>query len=121
MKFLKIKISRTTACVLAVVIFFSIFELQLFRWQVIDGTKFEAEAMSHRTDAVEIDAARGEILDKDGNVLVGNRVTYQVVYNALYMQGQTLRQSFRRPSPESVRHKIHRVGNFAAQSDNCPY
>lgn len=86
MKFpIPIKIGRTTACVLVVAVFFSIFELQLFNWQIINGEAFEQEALSHRTDAVEINAARGEILDRDGNVLAGNKIVYEVIYNALYM------------------------------------
>ncbi|WP_322174285.1 penicillin-binding transpeptidase domain-containing protein [Acutalibacter caecimuris] len=85
MKLPSIKIGRTTACVLVVVIFFTIFELQLFNWQILHGETFEQEAMSHRTDAVEISAARGEIWDRDGNVLAGNKIVYEVIYNALYM------------------------------------
>lgn len=80
-----IKFGRTAACILVVAVFFSIFEFQLFNWQVINGDKFEQEALSHRTDAVEIQAARGEILDRNGNVLAGNHIVYQVIYNALYM------------------------------------
>lgn len=76
---------RTTACILFVCIFFAVYELQLFNWQIINGETFEQEAMSNRIDAVEVSAARGEILDKDGEVLAGNHIVYEVIYNALYM------------------------------------
>ncbi len=85
MKLPHIKIGRTTSCILVVVLCFALFECQLFNWQIINGEAFEQEAMAHRTDAVEINAARGEIWDRDGNVLAGNRVVYEIIYNALYM------------------------------------
>ncbi len=86
MKLPHIKLGRTTACILVVAVFFTTFELQLFNWQILNGESFEREALAHRTDAVEIEAARGEIWDRDGNVLAGNKVVYQVIYNALYME-----------------------------------
>lgn len=85
MKLPRIRIGRTGACVLFVCVFFFIYVLQLANWQLINGQVYQQEAMSNRTDAVEISAARGEILDKDGNVLAGNHTVYEVIYNALYM------------------------------------
>lgn len=85
MKFPHLKLGRTAACILFVAVFFVIYEVQLFNWQIINGETFEQEAMSNRMDAVEISAARGEIWDRDGNVLAGNHTVYEVIYNALYM------------------------------------
>lgn len=85
MKLPGIRLGRTGACVLFVCIFFFIYVLQLVNWQLINGSLYQQEAMSNRTDAVEISAARGEILDRDGNVLAGNHTVYEVIYNALYM------------------------------------
>lgn len=85
MKLPNIRIGRTGFCILFVCIFFFIYVLQLANWQLINGSFYLQEAMSNRTDAVEISAARGEILDKDGNVLAGNHTVYEVIYNALYM------------------------------------
>lgn len=85
MKFPHIHVSRRAACILFVSVFFCAFELQLFNWQILQGDTFEQEALSHRTDAVEVNAARGEILDRKGNVLAGNHIVYEVIYNALYM------------------------------------
>ncbi len=79
------KLGRSTACVLVVVVFFAAYTLQLFNWQIINGEAYEQEALSHRTDVVEIEAARGEILDREGNVLAGNHIVYEVIYNALYL------------------------------------
>ena len=85
MKFPHIHLGRRAACILVVAAFFCVFELQLFNWQILQGDTFEQEALSHRTDAVEINAARGEILDRRGKILAGNHIVYEVVYNALYM------------------------------------
>ena len=85
MKLPRIRIGRTGACILFVSVFFFIYVLQLANWQLINGSLYLQEAMSNRTDAVEISAARGEILDRDGNVLAGNHTVYEVIYNALYL------------------------------------
>ena len=85
MKLPHIHIGRAAASILFVSAFFILYEIQLFNWQIINGERFEEEALSNRTDAVEISAARGEIWDRDGNVLAGNHTVYEVVYNALYM------------------------------------
>lgn len=85
MKLPGFRIGRTGACILFVCTFFFIYVLQLVNWQLINGDTYQQEAMSNRTDAVEISAARGEILDREGNVLAGNHTVYEVIYNALYM------------------------------------
>ncbi len=85
MKLPRLRIGRTGACILFVCIFFLIYVLQLANWQLINGSFYQQEAMSNRTDAIEISAARGEILDRDGNILAGNHTVYEVIYNALYM------------------------------------
>jgi len=85
MKLPNFRIGRTGACILFVCIFFFIYVLQLVNWQLINGDTYQQEAVSNRTDAVEISAARGEILDREGNVLAGNHTVYEVIYNALYM------------------------------------
>lgn len=85
MKLPKIRIGRTGACILFVCIFFFVYVLQLVNWQLINGSVYQQEAMSNRTDAVEISAARGEMLDRNGEVLAGNHTVYEVIYNALYL------------------------------------
>ena len=79
------KIGRSAACILLVLAVFAVYELRLFQWQVLRGDEFEQISLSNRTDTIEIEAARGEILDRDGNVLAGNRSSYNIVYDALDM------------------------------------
>ena len=76
---------RYAACILLVVVFFLLYELRLFQWQVLEGEHFAELARSDRTDVIELDPARGQILDRNGKVLAGNRTTYDVVYDALKM------------------------------------
>ena len=79
------KIGRSAACILLVLAVFAIYELRLVQWQLIDGEKYEEISLSNRTDSIQIEAARGEILDRNGNVLAGNRSSYNIVYDALEM------------------------------------
>ena len=79
------KIGRSAACILLVLAVFVVYELRLVQWQLVEGDKYEQLSLSSRTDTIEIEAARGEILDRDGNVLAGNRSSYNIVYDALDM------------------------------------
>lgn len=79
------KIGRSAACILLVLAVFVVYELRLVQWQLVEGDKYEQLSLSSRTDTIEIEAARGEILDRDGTVLAGNRSSYNIVYDALDM------------------------------------
>ena len=79
------KIGRSAVCILLVLAVFVVYELRLVQWQLVEGDKYEQLSLSSRTDTIEIEAARGEILDRDGNVLAGNRSSYNIVYDALDM------------------------------------
>ena len=79
------KIGRSAACILLVLAVFVVYELRLVQWQVFQGDEFEQLSLSNRTDTIQIDAARGEILDRNGTVLAGNRTSYNIVYDALDM------------------------------------
>lgn len=79
------KYGRPVFCVLLLAAFFLLYEGRLFQWQVLEGESFAEQARSDRTDAIELGGVRGQILDRDGNVLAGNRTTYELIYNALEM------------------------------------
>ena len=79
------KVGRTAVCILLVVAVFAVYELRLVQWQIAEGEEYEQISLSNRTDTIEIEAARGEILDRNGEVLAGNRTTYNIVYDALDM------------------------------------
>lgn len=77
------KIGRYTVCILLLAAIFLRYEIRLFEWQVIKGDEFEEQALSDRTDAIELDGVRGQILDTNGEVLAGNRISYNIVFNRL--------------------------------------
>ena len=84
---------RYAACIVLLAAFIVAFELRLLQWQVVQGEDFEELSASGGASSVKMTAARGEILDKDGNVLAGNRTVYNVVFNATGADDKTLNQT----------------------------
>ena len=80
------KYGRIGVCVLLVLVVFVIFELRLLEWQVFRHQEYSEDAATTGSLFVKLEATRGEILDKDGNVLAGNKTVYNVVMNALTME-----------------------------------
>ena len=52
---------------------FGVILFRLWYLQVLSGDRYLAEAQGNRVREVTVQAPRGEILDRDGDVLVGNR------------------------------------------------
>lgn len=65
---------------LAVVLFGVLF-FRLWLLQVLDGEKYLAEAKNNRTRSFLTSAPRGEILDREGKVLVANRTSLALQVN----------------------------------------
>ncbi len=65
---------------LAVVLFGVLF-FRLWLLQVLDGEKYLAEAKNNRTRSYRVTAPRGEILDRNGKVLVSNRTSLALQVN----------------------------------------
>jgi len=63
------------------VVLFAILFFRLWLIQVIDGDKYLAEAKNNRTRSYRTSAPRGEILDRNGNVLVANRTSLALQVN----------------------------------------
>ncbi len=51
---------------------FAVLFLRLWALQVLSGDKYRAQANNNRVRAVQIDAPRGSIVDRSGNVIVRN-------------------------------------------------
>jgi penicillin-binding protein 2 len=64
----------------AVVLFAALF-FRLWLIQVIDGDKYLAEAKNNRTRSYRVSAPRGQILDRNGEVLVANRTSLALQVN----------------------------------------
>jgi penicillin-binding protein 2 len=63
------------------VVLFAVLFFRLWLLQVLDGEKYLAEAKNNRTHSYRISAPRGEILDRNGKVLVANRTSLALQVN----------------------------------------
>jgi penicillin-binding protein 2 len=63
------------------VVLFCVLFFRLWLLQVLDGEKYLAEAKNNRTRSYRVIAPRGEILDREGKVLVDNRTSLALQVN----------------------------------------
>lgn len=90
---------------LAVVLFAALF-FRIWNLQVISGDEYLVEAKNNRTREFKVIAPRGEILDRDGEVLVDNRTSL-----ALQLNTQRLPKE-----PAEERAVLARLGELAEMS-----
>ena len=57
-----------------------LFSARLYKLQIVD-TKGDTDNTEVFTTLTRVKAARGEILDRNGNILIGNRASYDLVFN----------------------------------------
>ena len=67
---------------------FVLFGAKLFDLQIIE-TKGDTNNMTTYTSLTRVKAARGDILDRNGNILVGNRASYDLVFNHFVIESAT--------------------------------
>ena len=63
------------------VVLFAVLFFRLWLLQVLDGEKYLAEAKNNRTRSFRTSAPRGEILDRNGKLLVANRTSLALQIN----------------------------------------
>jgi penicillin-binding protein 2 len=63
------------------VVLFAVLFFRLWLLQVLDGEQYLAEAKNNRTRSYRVSAPRGEILDRNGKVLVANRTSLALQVN----------------------------------------
>jgi penicillin-binding protein 2 len=63
------------------VVLFGVLFFRLWLLQVLDGEKYLAEAKNNRTRSYRVSAPRGEILDRNGKILVANRTSLALQVN----------------------------------------
>lgn len=85
-----------TLCLLIALVL-GVFAVRLYQLQVVQATDLSGSQMNTYTYRTVVSAARGELIDCNGNVLVGNRASYNVIiiYNVLFSTGsvnESLRQ-----------------------------
>lgn len=62
---------------------FILYVLRLADWQLVQGADYAKKSKEQQTGVMKLEPARGEILDKNGEVLAGNRIANQVIFNAV--------------------------------------
>ena len=70
---------RVTALLLMAALMLGIFSVRLYGVQVVEGAQQESAPSGSYTYYTRVTAARGEILDRNGKVLVGNRASFNIV------------------------------------------
>ena len=71
---------RAIAMLLAFALILGCFSVRMYAIQMLDAGDVVADSDTYTT-IYTVKAARGEILDRNGNVLVGNRASYNLVFN----------------------------------------
>ena len=67
-----------------------VFTLRLIDWQIINGQEYLNRANQTSVATVSLEAARGEILDVDGEPLAANETIYKIVLERAYVDRDNL-------------------------------
>jgi penicillin-binding protein 2 len=99
--YLRVAVVGGVAAVLFAILFFRLWNLQ-----IISGDEYLAEAKNNRTRELKVIAPRGDILDRDGNVLVDNRTSLALQLNTAKLP----------EDPAEERAELARLGGLAHMS-----
>ena len=111
---------RYVVCVLLVALVFAVYVLRLYDWQILNGSTWLATADHSTQSTVAIPAARGEILDVNGEPLAVNRTGYAVVLNWPYMRQDTDEETTRQEN-ETIRQIISLLDRYGEEwTDELP-
>ena len=83
------KSTRSVIALLLVAVMIIGFSATLYKIQVRDHDYYAAQNNTVKTYKVAIEAARGEIVDRNGNALVTNRETNSIILDAAYFPAAT--------------------------------
>ncbi|SVB28687.1 uncharacterized protein METZ01_LOCUS181541, partial [marine metagenome] len=90
---------------------------RLWFLQVLTGDEAAAIAETNITRVITIQAPRGRILDNQGRVLVGNRVTASITINRRALEEADLDESERRAMLTSIAVEVNRSGKLLKVTD----
>lgn len=82
------KQGRGVFCGVLVLIVFIVYVVRLGQWQLVQGDTYAEEAVVS-SSFIKLTGARGEILDRDGEVLAGNRPVYNIIYSKLSWEAES--------------------------------
>ena len=54
----------------------------LYNSQIVQGDEFRAQSLASNATSEEVEASRGIVTDRNGKVLISNRLTYTLVFSA---------------------------------------
>jgi len=91
---------------------FLVLGARLWFLQVLTGDEAAAIAETNITRVITIQAPRGRILDNQGRVLVGNRVTASITINRRALEEADLNESERRAMLTSIAVEVNRSGKL---------
>ena len=83
----KIQTSRIVAFGLVILILLALCVGTLYQLQIVEGAQALAESQAHQYSNQTVTAARGNILDRYGRVLVSNRECYNLYINTTRLFG----------------------------------
>ena len=78
---MKIKSVRISALIIFLAIIMTVYATALYELQIIKGKDYYYESLNSIVTSTNVEASRGGILDRYGNVLVSNRTSYNVTIN----------------------------------------
>lgn len=76
---------RVAVMIVIIFAFIIIYCRALYDIQIVNGARFLEESENKITQTSSVLASRGEILDRNGNVLVSNRISYNIKLNTKLM------------------------------------
>lgn len=81
---------RLWAFGIVITLVFSVFIMRLYQLQIVSGEYYASQAQQTVTYTFTTAAARGEIVDRNGNLLATNTTTHSLVLNRLFLQDSNL-------------------------------
>ena len=112
---------RVGALIALIALMASVFSVRLYGVQVVEGRQQEAAPTGSYTYYTRVTAARGEILDRNGSVLVGNRASFNIalIYPVLF-SSENPNESLRRLTNLALEHGLEFVDHFPV-TEQKPY
>jgi len=83
---------KLTAFFVALVVVFSVLVLRLFDLQILQGSVFQARAEANATRLIPIPARRGDILDRNGEVLATSQPVFVVSFSPFGLSEEDVNQ-----------------------------
>lgn len=88
------------------IVLFAVLFFRLWNLQVLSGEKYLTEAKNNRTREFKVIAPRGDILDREGNVIVDNRTSLALQLNTAKLP----------EDPAEAKAELTRIGQLAHMS-----